>query len=68
MRPRLVTNTVCARECLPVIIIACLVIRGCIFGFLVILRVKGVLFSIVNCIFWLDFFHALFLYFGLLVG
>ena len=53
MRTRLVTNSVCGRVFLAVIIIACLVIWGCVFGFLVIVGVKGVLFFILDCIFWL---------------
>ena len=37
-----------------------------VFGLFV--RFKGVSYFIVDCIFWVDFFDALFLYFGLLVG
>ena len=55
----------CARAYLPVIIIACLVIWGCIFGFLVIVRVKGVSFFYCRLYFLAD---ALFLCFGLVVG
>ena len=61
------------------IIIEWLVILGCSFGFLLIVRLKGVSFLVfclllglkvfyfcsVDCIFWLDFFDALLLYFGL---
>ena len=51
-----------------VIIIACFVIRGCIFGFWLLFELKVFHFSIDNCIIGLDFFDALFLYFGLFVA
>ena len=56
------------RACPPVIIIEWLLILGCVFVFLLIVWLKGVSFFIVDRIFWLDFFGALFLYFGLVVG
>ena len=58
MRPRLVTNCVCVGVCWPVIIIACLVIRGCIFGFLVIVRVKGISFFYCQLYFSVRFFSC----------
>ena len=65
MRTRLVTNSVCGRVFLAVIIIACLVIWGCFFWFLVIVKVKGVSFFYCRLYFLVD---ALFLCFGLVVG
>ena len=56
------------RALTPVIIIACFVIRGCIFGFWLLFELKVIHFSIDNCIIGLDFFDALFLYFGLFVA
>ena len=68
MRPRLVPNRLCAGDVPTGDHHRVFGILGLYFWFLVIVRVKGVSFFHCRLYFFVRFFDALFLCFGLLVG